>query len=270
MPKTVLVLAPHPDDAEFFAGGTIARFISEGAAVTIVIATDGRCGSFEMDGDSLVSIRSQEARRAAQLLGCRPPILLGYHDFELDRLSPGILREQFIRLIRQIKPDVLIAEDTLTLYEGHPDHRVVARAAEEAVSFAALPLIHSEHLAEGLTPHFVVEKYFYGEGSPGLNKVMDITATMEQKLGGLAAHESQMRFLVEDVMKQAQLAGLDLAAMLGGATDPMAAIRFAMQTQAAQVGAKIGVQFGEAFRYVRFTPLIEMLLAGQIRPAQSE
>ncbi len=42
--KTVLVLAPHPDDAEFYAGGTLAKWIAEGARVIIVIATDGSKG----------------------------------------------------------------------------------------------------------------------------------------------------------------------------------------------------------------------------------
>ncbi len=46
MPDTVLVLAPHPDDAEIYCGGSLAKLAAGGATVQIVVATDGRTGSF--------------------------------------------------------------------------------------------------------------------------------------------------------------------------------------------------------------------------------
>jgi LmbE family N-acetylglucosaminyl deacetylase len=156
-----MVFSPHPDDAEFYAGGTIARMVQEGVKAYLVIATDGRVGSYEHDSHSLVQIRAEEARQAAKVLGAEPPIFLGYPDMGLDRLPPGVLREQFIRLIRQYQPDVVIAEDPFTGIDVHPDHRAVAWAASDAVNYSQLPLMHPEHLAEGLQPHFVSEKYFY-------------------------------------------------------------------------------------------------------------
>lgn len=262
MTKTVLALVPHPDDAEFFAGGTLARWAEEGCRVVIAVASDGCRGSFVHDGDTLAGLRSEEARRAAAVLGAEPPILLGHHDQELDRLPPGLLREQFIRLIRQHKPDILVAEDATASQEIHPDHRAVAWAALDAVGFAFLPLTHPEHLEQGFEPHFVVEKYYYREGSAGANKVIDISGTMEKKLAALAEHRTQMEFLVEEVARQASLAGLDLRQIMGEAAgDTMAAVRWAMQMQASQVGQPIGAAYGEAFRYVRFHPLIESLLA---------
>ncbi len=72
MSKTVLALVPHPDDAEFFAGGLIANLIDEGAKVYLAIASDGCRGSFEHDSATLAQIRRQEAQRAAQVLGAEP------------------------------------------------------------------------------------------------------------------------------------------------------------------------------------------------------
>ena len=69
MSKTVLVLTPHPDDAEVFAGGTIAKMVAEGHRVVIVIASSGNKGSFEYDADTLAAIRREEATRAAAVLG---------------------------------------------------------------------------------------------------------------------------------------------------------------------------------------------------------
>jgi len=263
-PKMILALVPHPDDAEFYAGGTIARMIAEGAQAVIVIATDGRRGSFQHDSETLINLRREEAKQAAAVLGSEPPILLGHADMGLDALPPGFLREQFVRLIRQYKPDVVITEDPFAPDEVHPDHRAVAWAASDAISYASLPLVHPEHLAEGLQPHFVLEKYFYAENPSGANKIVDVTDTMEKKLAALAEHKTQMTFLFEDVVRQARLAGLNLEAMLGEAIqDPLAAISWALKAQAASIGQRTGVQFGEAFRYARFHPFIESLVEGR-------
>lgn len=261
MPARLLVFSPHPDDAEFFAGGTIAGMARDGAEVTIVVVSDGRRGSFLMGSDDLAARRREEAARGAAALGAGAPVWLGHPDLELDTLPPGRLREQFIRLIRQHRPEAVIAEDAFSPLEVHPDHRAVADAASDALSFASLPLMHPEHVAEGLEPHFVVEKYFYGAAPSAANKIVDITSTIPQKLAAMAEHATQVAFLVEDVMRQARLAGIDVTAILGEASaDPMAALAWAIRAEAAEVGQRAGVEYGEAFRYVRFHPLVESLL----------
>jgi hypothetical protein len=91
---------------------------------------------------------------------------------------------------------------------------------------------------------------------------VDISATVEQKVAAVAAHASQVEFLVEDILAQARLAGVDLQGRLGAAAaDPAAAIAWAIRQEAAAVGQRAGVAFGEAFRYVRFHPFVESLLA---------
>lgn len=261
MPSVVLALTAHPDDAEFFAGGTLAGMIAGGARVHILVASDGRRGSFEHDSASLAARRAEEGRRAAAALGAEPPLLLGYPDLELDRLPPGTLREAFIRAIREIRPDVVIAEDPFAPYDPHPDHRAVAWAASDALAFSHLPLMHPEHLEQGLPPHFVVEKYFFSEHLPSTNRVVDISRTLEVKLKALSEHQTQVAFLVEDVLRQARLAGLEVDSLLGTmAAEPRLALEWALRAQAAEVGARIGVAYGEAFRYARFHPIVEGLL----------
>ncbi len=262
MPKTVLALVPHPDDAEIYAGGLLAKLIAEGATAYIVVATDGRCGSFLEDSAELSRMRAEEMRRAAAALGARPPILLGFPDMGLDALGPGVLREQFVRAIRQYRPDVVIAEDPYALYEPHPDHRAVAWAALEAINAADLPLIYPEHLAQGLAPHFVPEKYFYGDVLPGANLWVDITPWIEIKLAAVAEHRSQVVFLVEGLLRQARLAGLDVSAALGGVADsPAALLAWGLRQLAARAGASRGLAFAEVYRYERFHSLIEGMLA---------
>ncbi len=262
MPKTVLALVPHPDDAEIYAGGLLAKLIAEGGRAHIVVATDGRCGSFTENSVELAELRGAEMRRAAAALGAQPPILLGFPDMGLDTLPPGVLRERFARVIRQIRPDIVIAEDPYALYESHPDHRAAAWAATEAINAAPLPLIYPEHLTEGLAPHLVAEKYYYGDVLPGANTLIDITPWIEIKLAAVSEHRTQVVFLVEGQLRQARLAGIDVGAMLGAAAEsPAALLAWGLREQAARVGARGGLAFAEAYRYERFDPLIEAMLA---------
>jgi LmbE family N-acetylglucosaminyl deacetylase len=261
MPNTVLALVPHPDDAEYFAGGTIAKMAAEGSRVVIAVATDGSKGSFELAGRELSDARTAEMTAACQIMGAEPPIMLGFTDFELDLLPPGKLREVFIRLIREHRPEVVITEDPFWLGEPHPDHRAVALAAMEAINYAFLPRLHPEHLEEGLQPHFVTEKYFYSEEASRFNKYVDISATFEKKVAAMAAHASQVEFLVEGVLREARMAGLDLHTIFGDmAEDKLALLSMGMQMTAAELGEQQGFELAEAFHYERYNPLVENFL----------
>ncbi len=260
---TVLVLAPHPDDAEWYAGGTLAGLARAGARVILIIATDGSIGSLDETGPALVARRAAEAERAASVLGAQPPVWLGHADFELDRLPAGVLRAEFVRAIRTYRPAIVFAEDAQAVNETHPDHLATARAAAEALAFAHLPGLCPQHAAEGLAPHWVAEKYFYADAAPGQNRWVDIGPTLEIKLAALAEHRSQMVFMTEEMRRQARLAGLDWDAWLrqvGG--DEMAAIAWGLRGHAAEMGRRAGLTYAEAFRYERFHPLIEQMIGG--------
>ena len=262
MPKIVLALVPHPDDAEFFAGGLLAKLAERGALAYEVIAADGCRGSYELDIETLKTVRAQESRNAARVLGAQTPILLGYPDFELDHLPAGELRQKFIYWIRTLKPDILVTEDPYSLYEPHPDHRAVAWAAYEAVNFAELPLIHPEQTQAGLHPHFVAEKYYYVPTYEPYHKIVDISDTLEIKLAALAEHKSQIKFLVEGIFHQAQETGLNLTDILvHAAADPLIVFQNFMRIQAAEIGAKAGYTYGEAYRYERYHPAVEAQLS---------
>jgi LmbE family N-acetylglucosaminyl deacetylase len=261
MPTTVMALVPHPDDAEYHAGGLLGKFVLEGAKIIIVTVTDGRVGSYEFDPEELARERNEEAMKAAEVLGAEPPIMLGYPDFGLDLLPPGVLREQFVRLIRQHKPDVVVAEDAFAADEVHPDHRAVAIAASDAIQYAGLPLVYPEQIAQGLEAHIVREKYYFAENISRANLIVDVTATMGQKLAALAQHRSQIIFLVDGILQQAEMAGIDLRALFGDAVnDHLAVFTWGMQAQAQEIGQKAGYTYAEAYRYERFHPMIESLL----------
>jgi len=258
MPHTVLVFAPHPDDAEYYAGGTLAGWIASGSRVILVTVTDGSKGSFAHPSEQLAEMRHAEAQAAAQALGAEAPLFLGYPDFELDTLPAGQIRRDFIRLLRQHRPDVRVAEDAFAQGETHPDHRVVARAALEASNYAMLPRLYPEL---GLEPYAVPEKYYYSEDPARWNKIVDISATFEHKMAAMAAHKSQIEFLVQGLLEQARQAGIDVDASLGGvAQDPLMAFQMGLTSMNAEMGAKAGYALGEGFYYERYHPLVEAML----------
>jgi LmbE family N-acetylglucosaminyl deacetylase len=262
MGEIVLALAPHPDDAEIFCGGALAKFASEGAAIHIVVATDGRKGSYLEESDDLARLRAEEMKRAAAALGAQPPVLLGFADMELDTLRPGVLREQFVRAIRRFRPGIVFAQDPYARNEPHPDHRAVAWAALEAINCSQLPLAYPQHLAEGLEPHLVREKYFYGPDLPGANLVVDTTAFVDRKIASVGEHRSQVVFLVEGIARQMAMAGLDVRQVAGGAAgSPFDLLAYGLRAQDAAVGRKIGVPYAEEYRWVRYHPLVEAALA---------
>lgn len=204
-PKCLLVIAAHPDDIEFGAAGTIARWTDEGAQVVFCMVTNGAAGSNKPEADlaELIRIRQEEQCAAAALLGVHDVRFLGYPD---GVLQPTLeVRRDLTRIIRELKPDrVMIQDPTLVLagdfYINHPDHR----AAGEAALYAVFPSagtrpIFPELLAEGYEPHDVSELWL--QFSEKAETVVDITPQIERKIAALLCHKSQVGPEVADMIR---------------------------------------------------------------------
>lgn len=253
--KRVLVFEAHGDDMEFFAGGTIAKFAAAGHEVTVVCATDNDKGSFELDADAMRAVRDHELLGAAAILGVKRVIPLGYSDGDLAYADPRALRGQFMRLVREVKPDICFTFDPFAPYEGHPDHRTVATAASEAMSFAHLPNFYPEHAAEGLAPHYVGEHWFFAKAPRDVNKYVDIDATIGRKIEALLQHEQQMVLTVADLQHHVRASGLDVPFLSGRSPHDYAAVIDQMMRHAGEAVAKrsgLGCQYAESFRRTRF------------------
>jgi len=248
--KVVLSVAAHGDDAEFMAGGTLAKLAAEGHDVYLAVATDNDRGSLRLSAAELKAIARPEAEAAAAALGAQGVFMLGYTDGDLCDVKPTVLRGLVMRLIRQLKADVIFSWDPFAPFENHPDHRAIAWATCDAASFAQLPLYHPEHVEEGLQPHRVTEWYWYSKAGWQTNKLVDISSTMDRKLAALYAYACQMVLTVDEFLDEARAAGVDEAKLAGiDATDYRPWIALGMQAVNAKLGAEIGVAYAEAFRY---------------------
>lgn len=192
----VMAIVAHADDAEFGFAGTIAKWVRQGKEITYVLVTNGNKGSAdpEMTHERLEAIRKEEQLAAAEVLGVKEVVFLGYHDGELEHTLG--LRRDLTRVIRQHKPDIAVVPDPTTWYYrsdyiNHPDHRAVGEAALAAIFPSARDrLTFSELLEEGLEPHKVREVYITLASFP--DTWVDISDTIDIKLAALREHRSQL------------------------------------------------------------------------------
>lgn len=187
----VLVVTPHPDDAEYGVAGTVARWTNEGRTVVYVVCTNGDKGTSdrEMKPESLIKIREKEQIAAANLLGVKEVIFLGYPDQGLEETPQ--LRKDIVKQIRRFRPETVVTVDPYRYYIWHRDHRITGRVTLDAVfPYARDHLSYPDLLEEGLEPHKVKEVLLWA--SENINHRLDITDTFPLKLNALREHKSQV------------------------------------------------------------------------------
>ena len=188
----VMVLAAHPDDAEFGAAGTVARWTNEGRGVVYVVCTGGDKGSGDrsLTPEQISAIRKKEQRAAADTLGVREVVFLDYPDQGLEDTPE--FRKQIVGLIRTYRPQTLVTSDPYRRYLWHRDHRIAGQVAMDAVfPYARDHLAYPDLLEKGLEPHKVEEILFWA--AEDINFRSDISATFDRKIEALRCHESQMK-----------------------------------------------------------------------------
>jgi LmbE family N-acetylglucosaminyl deacetylase len=190
-----LVVTAHPDDAEFAAGGTVAKLVKQGVEVTYVVVTSGDMGSGDraMTRDRLGPIREVEQREAARILGVTRVEFLGYDDGEVEDTRD--LRRDITRQIRTWRPDLVIAQNphrTYNLYTSHRDHRITGGVVLDCVYPLARDHLAFPELLPECEPHAVQQVYIMQWQLEDHQLAIDISATMDLKLLALACHRSQL------------------------------------------------------------------------------
>jgi mycothiol conjugate amidase Mca len=154
---TLMAVHAHPDDEVFGTGGVLAKAAAEGIHTVLVTATRGEAGEIhdpdlnpDEARDRLGSIREDELRRAAAILGIGELHFLGYRDSGMAgspengdprnfrNADPEEATGRLVRIIRQVRPQVIVTYDERGGY-GHPDHIAAHRAAVAAFDAAGDP-----------------------------------------------------------------------------------------------------------------------------------
>jgi LmbE family N-acetylglucosaminyl deacetylase len=186
--RRVLCITAHPDDAEFFCGGTLLLLTRAGAEAELVVVTSGDKGAREpgLDGPTLAARREGEQLAAARLLGLSRVEFLRHPDAGLFE-SAG-LRGELVRAIRRSRPDLLLTFDPVPQRRQHPDHRVVGRMALDAAWPCARDrLTHPE----AGPPHETAEAWLFGAPVEQADLAVDVSGVLEEKIRARLEHRSQ-------------------------------------------------------------------------------
>ena len=205
-PTSALAIGAHPDDVEFGCGGLLAKWAADGCTIHHLVCTDGSKGTWDVDADvaALAARRQLEQREAAlRLAGSSPDRagevrFLGHVDGELD--STLAVRGEVARVIREIRPQVVLGHDPWKRYRLHPDHRHAGLLACEGIVASRDPHFFPEH---GLEHHRPDALLLWEADEP--DHVEDVSDHVDTKLDALLAHESQF----ESTMKAVGDSALD-------------------------------------------------------------
>jgi LmbE family N-acetylglucosaminyl deacetylase len=186
--RRALAFGAHPDDVELQAGGTLAGWAARGVHVELACFTAGEKGSADPAADpaELARVRRAEAGAAAEALGAAGPVhFLGAVDGELEVTMA--LRLAVARLVRAVRPDVVLGHDPWRRWLLHPDHRAAGLLTVDGVVAARDPLYRVPTGAAAHRPHTVL---LFGTDAP--DELVDVTAAIDAKLASLRAHASQL------------------------------------------------------------------------------
>jgi len=194
----IVFVYAHPDDAEFLAGGSLAKWVEDGHDVYAICATNGDLGTRNrlIKSQDLANMRKNELEEAMNVFGAKKPIFLNFPDGLIQK-HPDELKEHLVYWFRKLKPYRIVTLDPWKKYEPHPDHVSIGKIASEAAVFSCFPLLYPDHLKEGLDPHQPKEIWFMTPMEHKPNRLVDISKTFNKKIEAILCHKSQVEMLAD-------------------------------------------------------------------------
>ncbi len=193
-PRIALAIGAHPDDIDFQSGATLAKWAADGCEVHYLVLTDGSKGTWDPADDqaALIAKRRLEQRQAYRVVtNCDPSTgeerthFLDFTDGELCHGSKEV--SAVCAVIRQVRPDVVLAHDPWKRYRLHPDHRNAGFISVDAIVAARDPFFYPEqrwtHFRPDLLLLFEADEIDHGE---------DVENYEERKIKALMEHKSQL------------------------------------------------------------------------------
>jgi LmbE family N-acetylglucosaminyl deacetylase len=249
--KVLALITPHLDDGPFFACGAMAKLLKEGYTGYFIRTSNDEKDSYDLTLGETVLANERDTTAFLKASGLKQVFDLGYRNHRMDDLARTEIRARLIFLFRLLKVDTILSYDPWGHYEENPDHYVTAQAVEAACWMSGGHLDMPEHFAAGLKPHSVSEKYYFARGPQLVNRVVDITPTLETKLACLRACRTMMTHMIKDL--NATLAERKLRLPALSSADDAAIEEFtkvSLETNDRAVGRKYGLEYGEAFHHI--------------------
>ncbi len=260
--KVLAAIQPHADDIPIFAGGTVAKLISEGYAGYLINTTnDDHAGPGTL-GDTCVA-NEKDWAEVAKALGLRKVFNLGYRNHRMEDIDLIEMKARLIFLFRALRVDTVISYDPYGLYEENPDHYITARAVEAACWMSGGGKDYPEHFKAGLKPKGIREKYYHARGTQYINRIVDISAHIDARIRSNVANVAQgpagnagrqLRARLEKEGKRLPILGTD-----DETANYQYVKQFLMEDEKA-LGKRFGLEYAEAFHYIgpgSYTPTMQ-------------
>jgi LmbE family N-acetylglucosaminyl deacetylase len=249
--KVLALIAPHLDDGPIFAGGTLAKLLSEGYTGYFIRTSNDEKDSYHLSLGETVLANERDTATLVKTLGLKKSYDLAYRNHRLDDVSRTELRGRLIFLFRLLKVDTVFSYDPWGHYEENPDHYVTAQAVEAACWMSSGLLDFPEQFDAGLQPHAVSEKYYFARGPQQVNRVVDIEKFMPQKIAAIESCETMIVHMVKDLNDSLAAKGLRVPALVGNpAASNKEFIQAAFVSRDRTIGARHGLQYAEEFHYI--------------------
>ena len=245
-PARALAVGAHPDDIEFGAGATLAKWAAAGCEVSLCICTDGSKGTWDPSADlaELVATRQREAGDAARTLGATGEVVfLGRVDGDLE--DDRATRSDLARTIRELRPEILLGHDPWQRYRLHPDHRAAGFLTTDALVAARDPHFFAEH---GLEHHRPSALLLFEADEPDHAEVVT-DAALEAKIAALEAHRSQYEstMFISTIAEPADEPTADEGLRV---SEEQQRFRDQIRSRLVDAGAWAGVGLAERFRFM--------------------
>ena len=254
--KVLAAIQPHVDDIPLSAAGTVAKLIQEGYTGYLIRTTNDDMGDPPGEHGAIgenVLRNERDNQEVARILGLKRVFDLNYSNHLMDGESRVEIRARLIFLFRLLKVDTVICYDPWGHYEENPDHYVTAQCVEAACWIAGRELDYPEHLAAGIQPHAVQEKYYHARVPEHINRVVDISAFMDKKVEANRANRAKGPAGSNGSRLRAALAKRNLRLPLLGDDDVTAERNYIREFVLARdrtLGRKYGLEYAEQFHYI--------------------
>jgi LmbE family N-acetylglucosaminyl deacetylase len=255
--KVLLACQAHSDDIPLMASGTVAKLIEEGYTGYLLRATNDDMGDAPGLGvvgtiGDHVKGNERDNDEVARVLGCKQVFNLNYNNHRMGDVSLNEVIGRLIFLIRFVKADTVVCWDPWGHDEENPDHYTIAKALEAACWMAGRAHDFPEHMAAGMQPKAVQDKYYFAR-RPEITRVVDISKQIDKKIDALRANVAKGPAGHAGSKLRAELAGRGQRLPMLGEDDVTADrnyIKEFLLGRARALGKQYGVEYAEAFHYI--------------------
>lgn len=261
--KVLAAIQPHSDDIPLFAGGTVAKLIHEGYSGCLIRMTNDEKAVVGATTGEVVLNNERDNDAVAKALGLTKVFNLNYRNHRMDNESRQEVRGRLIHLFRLLQVDTIVCYDPWGHYEENPDHYVTAQVVESACWMAGSIRDYVEQLEAGLKPHAVREKYYFARGPQLVNRIVDISGSIDQKVESNRVNVTQGPAGENGARLRARLASEKLRLPILGQDDATANRAYIKHIvldldsiaqrgvpSDRELGRRYGLEWAEAFHYV--------------------